>query len=238
MKNILGFVPARGGSKGIPNKNLTPLNGKPLIWYSLQILKELKNCLIPFISSDSNEILKYCRSQGFNISYSRPSQLATDKSLLIDAIFHALDWLEGERKFVPTVIVILQPTSPLRESKLIKDMLNKFENENLESLISVTPMREHPNECVQLKNQKWKKLNGKKEIFPLRQNYEDNFYFIDGSVYIVTLDFLKKNRTIVDQKITKLFISDNRYSIDIDYPEDLIIAEAIIKYKLDSIRKV
>ena len=91
---ILGFVPARGGSTGIPMKNLSKVNGKPLIKYTLEIGKKIDKNLRLFISSDSKKILQFCKMNGYHEAYMRPKKLSTSKSNVIDAILHGLDWLK------------------------------------------------------------------------------------------------------------------------------------------------
>ena len=117
---ILIFVPARGGSKGIPGKNLINLLDKPLIGYTLDIIKELiknKNHeWIPFISTDDSEISKYCKNQGFDMSYKRPKRISDDDSSVIDAIWDSNKWLNHKNIF-PDAVLLLQPTTPIRKKE-------------------------------------------------------------------------------------------------------------------------
>ena len=101
MMRILGFVPARGGSRGIPKKNLVKLNGKPLIKYTLETLKKINHNVKPFISTDDKSILNFCKKNGKYENYLRPKKLSNSKSNIIDAILHALDWLEKTNQYKP-----------------------------------------------------------------------------------------------------------------------------------------
>ncbi len=225
---ILAFVPARGGAKGIPRKNLVDLNGKPLIQYTLDILNELGDIVYPFISTDDEEISNYCSSEGFDMGYCRPTELSTDKSLTIDAIWHAVDWLEDNRNYRCKSVLKLQPTSPLRYLDEVKGAINKFTTERLESLVSVTPMREHPCECIEIIGDHWNYLESPPKKVVGRQFYNKNYFFIDGSFYLATLPFLKSNNGFLKNTSTHLYKLDRVWPIDIDYPDDLLVAKALL----------
>ena len=108
---ILAIVPARSGSKGIKNKNITNFLGKPLIFHTLNILKKLNNIVYPLVSTDSKRIIKYSKKIGFDQSYLRPKRLSLDKSNVVDAVLHALNWLKKKNmKF--DYVLLLEPTSP------------------------------------------------------------------------------------------------------------------------------
>ena len=98
IHNYLIFVPARGGSKGIPGKNLHPLCGKPLISYTLEIIAELGLINQSVVSTDDGKICDHCADLGFEMSYRRPAELATDESSVMDSIFDVLNWLNDKKK--------------------------------------------------------------------------------------------------------------------------------------------
>ena len=118
---ILIFVPARGGSKGIPGKNLVKLVDRPLIQYTLDTINELmknKNHeWIPFISTDDRKISSYCTKHGFDTFYKRPAKFSCDNSAIIDAIWDANEWLNKNKNLFPDAILLLQPTTPIRNIK-------------------------------------------------------------------------------------------------------------------------
>jgi CMP-N,N'-diacetyllegionaminic acid synthase len=231
---ILIFVPARGGSKGIPGKNLISLLDKPLIGYTLDIIKELiknKNHeWIPLISTDDKKISKYCRNQGFNMSYKRPKGISDDDSSVIDAIWHSNNWL-NQKKIFPDAVLLLQPTTPIRKKEEILKAINKVNDNKEFSVVSVTEMREHPNESVVLNKDGWSYLSKPKDDSVGRQNYDKNFFFIDGNFYFASINILNEKKSFLIENFTEFFVLNQRWSIDIDEPEDLLVAEALLRKK-------
>lgn len=234
--NYLIFVPARGGSKGIPGKNLHPLCGKPLISHTLEVIAELGLINQSFISTDDEKICDHCIGFGFEMSYRRPAALATDESPVMDSIFDLLNWLTKKNKN-PDTVMMLQPTSPLRTAAQVRDALSIFEQTHMRALASVCPVLQHPYECVEANTAGgWEYLREPGQKLTRRQDYEDSFYFIDGSIYIATVDFLREYETFTVPGRTELYITSQRNMPDIDEPEDLVIAEALLKENLVSER--
>ncbi|TGL45834.1 cytidylyltransferase domain-containing protein [Leptospira perdikensis] len=230
---ILAFIPARGGSKGIIGKNLHPVAGKPLLYYTIDIAKQLGDLVLPFLSTDDKKIKEYANSLGLTDEYLRPEILATDTSSTLDAVLHGVDWYERENKTAIDAVLLLQPTSPIRKLEELKEAILFFEKEKLSSLVSVTVMREHPFECIESDTSGWSFLAKPKQEVSGRQSYTGKYYFLDGSFYIASLSFLKEKRAFVREGETFLFESKLKYSIDIDEIEDLEIAESILKKKED-----
>ena len=226
---ILAFVPARGGSQGIKKKNLVLLNKKPLIKYTLEIINKLGNLVYPFISSDNKEILKYCNSKGFKTSYIRPKHLSSNKSNVVDALLHAIDWIKKNQKVEFDTVLLLQPTSPLRKIVELKKAIKFFKDKKLKSLASVIKMRESPFECLEKNGKNWTYLKRPAKNIYRRQQFNKNFYFIDGTFYLTKIDFIKKNKTFFNNKITTPFVLNRNWPIDIDEKDDLLVAEAFIK---------
>ena len=233
---ILAFLPARGGSKGIPNKNLVDLANRPLIKYTLDIISGLGNEVEYFISTDSDAIASYCIKQGFEVPYMRPKELAKDNSLIFEAIINSLDWLKINKKYEPDALLLLQPTSPIRKLKNIKNAIEQFKTQHLSSLVAVSKMSEHPYECIQLDSKGWEYLREPKNKVTCRQEYEDNFYFIDGNFYISTLSFLLENKSFINKGETKFFEVER--TVDVDEPEDLLLAESLIRSVKERKKKV
>ena len=232
---ILAVIPARGGSKGIPRKNLVEVAGKPLIQYSLDIVKELGDLVLPFVSTDDEEISSYCSTQGFDMSYRRPASLALDSSASIDAVFDALSWYQLNKNTTIDAVLLLQPTNPLRFVEELRIAIQGFEDqrERIASLVSVTPMREHPYECLERRENNWGYLKNAPDNAHGRQQYKSDFYFIDGTFYLATIQFLNLYKKFVIEGLTELFYLDRVWPIDIDDPDDLVIASAF----LDKINK-
>ncbi|TGK78467.1 acylneuraminate cytidylyltransferase family protein [Leptospira noumeaensis] len=230
--NILAFIPARGGSKGIPGKNLYQIAGNPLLFYTIDLAKKIDKSVIPFLSTDDIEIKAYGRSLGLNDDYLRPKDLASDSSATIDAVMHALEWIQKSSELQVDAVLLLQPTSPIRILSEVQNAIHRFKEKKMESLVSVTLMREHPFECIKSVEESWSFLEKPSEKVTGRQGYTGKYYFLDGSFYLASVDFLKNNKAFVVEGKTKLFESDLRYSIDIDELEDMKIAESILERKL------
>lgn len=226
---ILAFLPARGGSVGIKKKNLAIVNNKPLIKYTLNTIKELRNSVNYFISTDSKEIKKYCESQGFELSYRRPKYLSGSKSNIVDVVLHGIDYLKKKNNSTFDTILLLQPTSPLRTVKELKKAIKVFKDKNINSMASVVKLKESPFESLEKIKNKWKFLIKPKKNYYRRQQFKRNFYFIDGTFYITKVDYLKRNKTFFDINNTLPFILNRNWPIDIDDKEDLLVAETFLK---------
>ena len=228
---LLIFIPARSGSKGIKNKNMADLNKRPLIYYTLNIAKKIRRNAYLFISTDSKKIIKYCKRFGFENRYLRPKSLSKDNSSMFPAVMHGVRWIKKNYGKTFDAILLLQPTTPIRQLKELKLAINLFRKEKLKSLISVTHMKEHPYECIRLSGNKWNYLACNPKKTSHRQNYKKNFYFIDGAFALAKIDFLKKNKSFINNKNTKFFVQKRERAVDINTPEDLSIAKALMKKK-------
>lgn len=230
MKYLI-FIPARSGSKTVKYKNIKKIKKKPLIFYTLKTAKEIKKKIQSniFVSTDSDKILKICKRFVKLSNYLRPKKLSGDNSNIIDAIFHCIkNQTKLKKKY--EAIILLQPTSPVRDSTEIIKAIKYFENHNLKSMMSVCNVREHPNEIIKIKrNLKWKYIFKKKRFYYQKQQFEKNYYFIDGNFYISTIDFLIKHKSFVSSNETVPFISKKTWPIDIDYLDDFKVAESFIK---------
>ena len=140
---ILGIIPARGGSKGIPQKNLRKILGKPMIQYSFDVAKKSKiNKII--VTTDDKKIAKFAESQGIDVPFVRPKKLSNDSTKTFDVIKHSLDYLIKKQDYTPEIVIILQPTSPLRTSNIIDNSINLLKQCNATSVISVSKIKTHP----------------------------------------------------------------------------------------------
>lgn len=230
MKGMMIFIPARGGSKGIPGKNLVPLAGTPLIGHTLRLVKQALAGSPVLISTDCKKISVYCKKMGFESEYRRPRSLAGDRAPLMGAVWHGLRWMEDRRRCTFTDILVLQPTSPLREPMEIKRALKMYQRGGLTSLVSVVPMREHPYECLEKTPKRgWKFLRKPAHRLSRRQEYKKNYFFIDGSFYMASKKFLQKHGRFVVEGKSFPWVRERRWEVDIDEPEDLTVAEALIR---------
>lgn len=220
----LAFIPARGGSKGIPRKNLASLAGKPLLQWSVEAARACPEVNRIFLSSDDPEIINFGQLLGLDSDYRRPDVLASDCASIVDVVLHALDWLETCGEHFDSVL-LLQPTSPLRTSDDITAALKQFSGSSAATLVSVHRMREHPFECIHGDPTAWCWLA--RPEFPTwgRQAYQGDFYFINGAIYIVTVDFLRRERRFVEDGKAVLYVMPAERGIDIDDYDQLQLAE-------------
>lgn len=223
-KKILALIPARGGSKGIPKKNIIDLCGKPLIAWTIEAAKEAHCFEAIIVSTDSEEIAQVARDWGAEIPFMRPAEFATDTASGESVSRHAIDKLhEQGRDF--DVIVYLQPTSPLRTAKHIHEALDMFLDRNLPSLTSVTPVTQHP---------LFMRLMGKNgrmtKVIDMPGNVRRQdlqpYYILNGAIYINWLKDIEKN---VGNDNLFGYIMKNEESIDINEYKDLDIAKNYLK---------
>ncbi len=228
---MLAFIPARGGSKGIPKKNIIKLNNKPLIQYTLDLCRSNLNVNDYFISTDSKEIKKVLFKLGYINEYKRPKYLANDTATIVDTVLHGVKWYEKTNKVKVNSIILLQPTSPIRDINELNSAINFYMENNLQSLFSTCNMWESPYECIELSknSSNWKYLKTPSKKMKRRQDYPKKFAFIDGSFYITNIDFLRKKKSFVVEGISKSFPLRNNYKVDIDEKFDLFLAEKILK---------
>tara|TARA_B100000029_G_C17577892_1_gene958726 strand:+ start:1076 stop:1756 length:681 start_codon:yes stop_codon:yes gene_type:complete len=224
---ILGFIPARKGSKRIKNKNLINFGGKPLIYYTINLCKKLR-FVTPFVSTNSKKISIFAKKNGIKFNYLRPENLSNDKSKIIESVFDALNWFEGKKIYFDAVM-LLQPTNPIRKLQEVDEIIKIFLNKKVSSIASVTKMKEHPFECVKIKkNNKWRYLVENKLKKKRAQDYPKDYYFIDGSVFLADVKFLRKNKDFITKNKTYLYKSSQFPGIDIDEAADLKIAKTFL----------
>ena len=149
---ILAIIPARGGSKGIRRKNLQKLSGKPLIVHTIIAAKKTKSINKIIVSTDDKEIGKISKNNGAEVPFLRPKQISKETSSTIEVIKHALKFLQENQSYVPDIIILLQPTSPLRTSQLITKTINTLKKSKATSVITVSKITKHPYASYWLKN--------------------------------------------------------------------------------------
>ena len=174
--SFIFFIPARSGSKRIKNKNLIKLNNKPLISYTLDVCKKFKNKFDTVISTDDNRIKSLCKNQGFNKIHNRSAFLSKDNTSMIDLIIDYSKSLKKTELKKYKNLVLMQPTSPLRTYEDVKKLLKVFKNKNLDSLASISNIREHPYECVELKDNRWNYIKTPSKKINMSQKYKKNFF--------------------------------------------------------------
>lgn len=222
---FLAIIPARSASKGIKNKNIVDVNGKPLIYYSIN--EALKSNYISdvIVSTDSEEIAKIAKNLGAKVPFMRPSFLATDTSKTIDTVIYSIEKLtEIGQEY--DYVVLLQPTQPLRRSWHIDEAIELIINKKETSLVSVSKVKEHPILIRKIDNNGYIKNLLNEGSTKRRQEFED-FYKVNGAIYINKIDEnLTRNTSLNDNKLA--YIMDEKYDLDIDEPNDLYLAKIML----------
>jgi CMP-N,N'-diacetyllegionaminic acid synthase len=226
MKTLF-LIPARGGSKGIPGKNIKNFNGKPLIWYSIDLAREFAEDKDICVSTDSPEIVEVVRAYGLELPFIRPSEFATDTASGYDVIMHAVRFYE-EKGILYDRVVLLQPTSPLRTVQHLKESLELFD-EAVDMVVSVSELYNPVYLCYNEDDKGYlKKLA--ENTFTRRQDMP-KVYKYNGAIYIMRVDTLKKMPLSEFSRIKKYVMSDTD-SVDIDTPLDWEVAELIYNKRL------
>jgi len=222
-KTILAIVPARGGSKRLPRKNLHPLAGKPLILWTLEAGIKSKYIDKLVVSSEDMEILKLSKKYGIH-PIVRPKELASDESLIFSSVNHAVETIDENYDF----IVLLQPTSPLRNEIHIDKALEYLVKKDADAVISVSEMEHSPLRSNIIP--KDRSLAGfiKKDFKGIRTQDLKKFYRLNGAIYICKTVRLIKEKTFLIESNIFAFEMDRKSSVDIDVKEDLLIAEKFI----------
>ena len=225
---ILCLIPARSGSKGVPNKNIKKLGKKPLIAYSIEAALNAGIPMDIIVSTDSPTIKNIAEEYGASVPFIRPDYLATDETKSIDVVIHALSLLKSEGKNYDFV-VLLQPTSPFRSKEFIYNAIDKFNSENFDTLISVSlvPKEYNPHWVFEPDKDGYLKLStGDKEIISRRQDLPPAYYR-DGYIYITKMPLLLEKKSFYGKKIGYV-ITDSKFNVNIDTQDDWILAEKLI----------
>ena len=224
-RKILGLIPARGGSKGIKNKNLYPFNNKPLIQWTIEAAKKSKLLDEIIVSTDDISIANFAKSMGVKVPYLRDKKLAEDNSLIIDTVLDLM-----EKFYIYEDVLLLQPTSPLRNDIDIQNIIfyirNKYDST---SVVSKLLAKENPALFLilmiiiiyqkVLKNQEGSN----------RQNYK-KYYILNGALFLSSVKHLKQFKSFIS-KSTRPYIMPQERSIDIDYLIDMKWGEFLLKNK-------
>lgn len=227
-KKVLAIIPARGGSKGIPRKNIKPLAGKPLIAWTIEEAKKSKYIDRLILSSEDDEIIKIAKEWGCEVPFVRPKELAQDDTPGIEPVIHALNTLPEKYD----CICLLQPTSPLRKVEDIDGCIEKCILMNASSCVSVTEVDKHPYWMYKIgDNEKMKPLFPNTHELSRRQDLP-KVYTLNGAVYIADSIWLLQSKSFInDQTIPYCMEVSN--SLDIDSETDFQICESLLKLRFN-----
>ncbi|WP_440678978.1 acylneuraminate cytidylyltransferase family protein [Candidatus Pelagibacter sp. HIMB1611] len=233
-KFVLAIIPARKGSKGLKNKNMYPLKGKPLLYYTFDAASKSKYISSTILSSDSDKIIKYSKKfRKIECYFKRPKKLSGDRVLTYPVIVHAVKEFEKKNKLKIDYFLLLQPTSPLRSAKDIDLAISKLLNnkKGAKSIVSVTQVKaSHP--------LRMKKINKKNllENYVKQRNYENmkprqilpKVFIRNGAIYLAHRSVLFKNKQLT-HKICLPYLMPEERSLNIDSYADILLLSNILK---------
>ena len=225
---ILALIPARGGSKRVPGKNIKALGGMPLIGWSIKAAHESKVCTCVHVSTDDEDIAAVSRQYGAYVPGLRPAHLATDTAGSVDVAIHALDVYEAEFGEVDGLL-LLQPTSPFRTSATIRRAIELYAEYNgLHPVVSVSAASCHPAWCFRTKEGGMEPFLGWDMIGQRSQDLEPA-WMLNGAIYVIAPSRLRTERKFLTPDTQPLIMESAQEAIDIDTPADWAAAEALLQ---------
>lgn len=223
MKPLI-IIPARGGSKGIAGKNIKLLNGKPLIQYTIEAALEVTERENIIVSTDSPDIKKVVENLGIGVPSLRPKELALDSTSTYEVLLYEVQRLEKKGRNFDSII-LLQPTSPFRTGTQIIEAM-KLYNNDLDMIVSVKETKTNPYFVLREENENGFLVPSKITTATRRQDIPKVFE-LNGAIYVINIETLKKMPTIEFGKVKK-YVMDEFSSLDIDTPLDWIVAEGLL----------
>lgn len=227
-KRILALIPARGGSKGIKDKNVIDLCGKPLIAYTINAAKGSQYIDEVIVSTDSEMIAGVARNYGARVPFMRPEYLATDTATTLDVVMHALKFVNEKEKLFD-ILVLLQPTAPLRGTNDIDRAIEKFFFYNEKSLVSVSEVDDNP---LLIRT-----IDENDGLIPLmnrsstcRRQDMPTYYRVNGCIYINSVEEINENTSFNDNKVA--YVMNKKNSVDIDEIKDLYMASFYLENEM------
>ncbi len=228
----VAFIFARGGSKGLPGKNLLPLMGKPLLGWAIEQAKAVSKIDRVFVSTDSEEIAQVAIKYGAKIPFLRPKELASDEASEWLAWRHALEWIRNNEGKLPDAMVVVPTTSPLRLPEDLEAALALFEKGDADAVITVTKARRNP--CfnmVQIRSDGFVKLVIQPETEIYRRQEAPVFYDVSTVAYVVSPSFVLSRSGLFSGKIRAVQVSED-HAVDIDTKNEFEIAEFLMQKRL------
>ena len=224
-QKVLGIIPARGGSKGLPRKNILPFANKPLIVHSINQANKSKYIDKLILSSEDQKIIDICKSYKIDIPFIRPKSLSQDETSGLDVVFHAVENMQGY-----DIVVLLQPTSPLRTFKDIDKCIEKLINRDVNACVSVVETSKSPYWMFELnEHENFIPVVKNTPLVSIRQNLPRTFG-INGAVYVAKIDWFEKTKEFINEE-TIAYIMPKQRSVDIDTKEDFLFAEYLFSNK-------
>ena len=225
----LVIIPARGGSKRIPGKNMIPLNDQPLLHYTLKAAlnsQRISHEDIIFVSTDSREIAKFSESQTILVPFLRPESLAASESSISDTVQHCLEEFK-QRQIIAKNVILLQPTSPFRTAHHIDEAIEIFETQEADTLISVKELSDHPYWSWTISNETLIPFFSREKMAFTRSNVPPAM-IENGAILIVKSEIVRRKKVLYGKRIIP-YPMDQESSLDIDTEHDLKYAEYLLK---------
>ena len=233
MISTIAIIPARGGSKGISNKNIVELAGKPLIAHSIEDSLNCPNIQRTIVSTDDPEIAEVARQYGAEVPFMRPAMLAEDDTPDLPVFVHTLEWLREQENSLPELVVHLRPTTPLRPPGLIEKGIQMImEDPQADCVRSVREPPHTPYKMWQIEGDYIKpflKLRDE-ESFNLPRQKLPQVFCHDGLLDVIRTSTILEKNTMSGKRILPLRTEDTFFVVDIDKPVDLVLAEVFIKH--------
>ena len=229
---VLAIIPVRGGSKGIPGKNIKHLGGKPLLEYTWDVASKSKMLSKVILSTDDDKIIEVAKRLGITIPFKRPSSLSHDKSPTLGVVKHALEFYKSKGEIFDAVC-LLQVTSPFRTVSFLDAAINKFIKAKTDALVSVleVPHEYNPHWTFKAnKNNELEIATGEKQIITRRQDLPKT-YHRDGSIYLTKTNTILNDNSLYGNSLSYV-VSNKETHVNIDTFEDWERAEAICKAKI------
>lgn len=228
-KRVLAIIPARGGSKGIPRKNLVPICGRPLIAYTIDAGLQSTRITRLVVSTEDEEIATVSKALGADVPFLRPDELATDTARSLPVVRHAVETLEDDENALYDVIIMLQPTTPLRTAQDIDRGIELLLETGADSVVSVVDVgANHPyrmkridedGRLVNFVEQGFEDMRPRQELPPV--------YIRSGDLYISRRDIVMEHNALVGSECRAVIIPEQR-AVNIDSPIDLLRAEQLL----------
>ena len=220
---ILALIPARGGSKRLPGKNIRLLGGKPLINWTIEVAQGIPEICEILVSTDDPKIALIAKEAGANVPWLRPEVLATDQATSVDVALHALNWYEAENGVVDGLL-LLQPTSPFRTQVTIKQGIELFKSHGYRPVIGVSPVRDHPMWTFKMQNGyliPFVEHHG----FGIRSQDLELALVANGGFYLTSPEKLRRDKSFIGLESIPLRVDSPQEALDIDTESEFELAE-------------
>jgi CMP-N,N'-diacetyllegionaminic acid synthase len=224
---ILALIPARGGSKRLPGKNIRLLGEKPLIVWSIDVAKDISEICDILVSTDDPAIAEVCKEAGAYVPWLRPAGLASDTASTVDVALHALDWYEAEKGTVDGLL-LLQPTSPFRTKESVRKGIELFKDSSMQQVLAISPTPAHPMWMLKVQDNQMVPFMHE-HGFGTRSQDLPPVFVVNGSIYLTSSEDLRMNQSFIGSKISPIIIESQMEALDIDAEWDMALGEFMLK---------